>query len=156
MPVHEVGINEESNIYFTMKMVRGENLDDVLDRIAQGKADYQQKYSLGVLLQIFMKVCDAIGYAHAKGVLHRDLKPENLMIGDFGEVLVMDWGLAKVLGREDINTGEAAAAEPATAYHTMEGQVMGTPAYMSPEQAFGKISELDERVGYFFAGRHTV
>jgi serine/threonine protein kinase/formylglycine-generating enzyme required for sulfatase activity len=152
VPVHEVGINEDSNIYFTMKMVRGENLDDVLDRLSQGKADYRQKYSLGVLLQIFMKVCDAIGYAHAKGVLHRDLKPENLMVGDFGEVLVMDWGLAKVLGREDVTAGEAAAAEPATPYHTMEGQVMGTPAYMSPEQAYGKISELDERSDIFSLG----
>ncbi len=153
VPVHEVGINAESNIYFTMKMVRGENLDDILDRIAQGKGDYQQKYSLGVLLQIFMKVCDAIGYAHAKGVLHRDLKPENLMIGGFGEVLVMDWGLAKVLGREDINSaGKGGAIEQASAYHTMEGQVMGTPAYMSPEQALGKISELDERSDIFSLG----
>ncbi|MCX5900022.1 MAG: bifunctional serine/threonine-protein kinase/formylglycine-generating enzyme family protein [Proteobacteria bacterium] len=152
VPVHEVGINEESNIYFTMKMVRGENLDEVLDKIAQGKAGHQQKYSLGVLLQIFMKVCDAIGYSHAKGVLHRDLKPENLMVGDFGEVLVMDWGLAKVLGREDINTGAAGASEQSSAYHTMEGQVMGTPAYMSPEQALGKISELDERSDIFSLG----
>ncbi len=152
VPVHEVGINEDSNIYFTMKMVRGENLDDVLDKIAQGKADYQQKYSLGVLLQIFMKVCDAIGYSHAKGVLHRDLKPENLMVGDFGEVLVMDWGLAKVLGREDINTEGRASTDQASAYHTMEGQVMGTPAYMSPEQALGKISELDERSDIFSLG----
>ena len=152
VPVHEVGINEDSNIYFTMKMVRGENLDDVLDKIAQAKDGYQQKYSLGVLLQIFMKVCDAIGYSHAKGVLHRDLKPENLMVGDFGEVLVMDWGLAKVLGREDINTGAAGAADQTSAYHTMEGQVMGTPAYMSPEQALGKISELDERSDIFSLG----
>ena len=152
VPVHEVGINAEANIYFTMKMVRGENLDDVLDKIAQAKTEYQQKYSTGVLLQIFMKVCDAIGYAHAKGVLHRDLKPENLMIGGFGEVLVMDWGLAKVLGREDINTAGDAAAGQASAYHTMEGQVMGTPAYMSPEQALGKISELDERSDIFSLG----
>ena len=151
VPVHEVGINEESNIYFTMKMVHGENLDDVLDKVAKAKADYQQQYSLGVLLQIYMKVCDAIGYAHAKGVLHRDLKPENLMVGGFGEVLVMDWGLAKVLGRDDINTG-AGKADQASAYHTMEGQVMGTPAYMSPEQALGKISELDERSDIFSLG----
>jgi len=152
VPVHEVGINEESNIYFTMKMVRGENLDDVLDWIAQGNVDYQQKYSLGVLLQIFMKVCDAVGYAHAKGVLHRDLKPENIMVGDFGEVLLMDWGLAKVLGREDVNTEGRQSADQTNIYQTMEGQVMGTPAYMSPEQAFGKISELDERSDIFSLG----
>lgn len=154
VPVHEIGIDEESKIYFTMKLVRGENLESIIDKIAGGDETYAQKYSLGVLLQIFMKVCDAIAYAHSKGVLHRDLKPENIMIGDFGEVLVMDWGLAKVLGREDIHAADARPLDPDTtsALHTMEGQVMGTPSYMSPEQAQGKISELDERSDIFSLG----
>ncbi|MCX8043545.1 MAG: bifunctional serine/threonine-protein kinase/formylglycine-generating enzyme family protein [Desulfobacterota bacterium] len=154
VPVHEIGIDEESKIYFTMKLVRGENLESIVEKIASGDTAYAQKYSLGVLLQIFMKVCDAIAYAHSKGVLHRDLKPENIMVGDFGEVLVMDWGLAKVLGREDIYTADARTAESdaASALHTIEGQVMGTPSYMSPEQAQGKISELDERSDIFSLG----
>ena len=154
VPVHEIGIDEESKIYFTMKLVRGENLESIIDKIAGGNQTYAQKYSLGVLLQIFMKVCDAIAYAHSKGVLHRDLKPENIMIGDFGEVLVMDWGLAKVLGREDIHAPEARVldTDKANPLHTMEGQVMGTPSYMSPEQAQGKISELDERSDIFSLG----
>jgi len=155
VPVHEVGIDEESKIYFTMKLVKGENLESIIAKLAEGRKEYSAKYTLGVLLQIFMKVCDAIGYSHSKGVLHRDLKPENIMVGDFGEVLVMDWGLAKVLGREDIHAAGPSAKpldDQASAYHTMEGQVMGTPSYMSPEQALGKISELDERSDIFSLG----
>jgi len=153
VPVHEIGIDDESKIYFTMKLVRGENLESIIEKIAGGDAGYAQKYSLGVLLQLFMKVCDAIAYAHSKGVLHRDLKPENIMVGDFGEVLVMDWGLAKVMGREDMHApADASAADQASALRTMEGQVMGTPSYMSPEQAQGKISELDERSDIFSLG----
>lgn len=154
VPVHEVGIDEESKIYFTMKLVRGENLEAIIGKIADGDTAYARKFSLGVLLQLFMKVCDAIAYAHSKGVLHRDLKPENIMVGDFGEVLVMDWGLAKVMGREDIHApgSDSAIQDKASALHTMEGQVMGTPSYMSPEQAQGRISELDERSDIFSLG----
>ncbi|MEI6126641.1 MAG: serine/threonine-protein kinase, partial [Pseudomonadota bacterium] len=154
VPVHEVGIDEESKIYFTMKLVKGETLEYIIGKLDEVRKEYVEKYTLGVLLQIFMKVCDGIGYAHSKGVLHRDLKPENIMVGDFGEALVMDWGLAKVLGREDIHTGESSKSldDQASAFHTMEGQVMGTPSYMSPEQAHGKISELDERSDIFSLG----
>ena len=155
VPVHEIGIDDEHTTYFTMKLVRGENLDAIIAHLAAGDQDYQKKYSLGALIQIFMKICDGIGYAHAKGVLHRDLKPENIMIGDFGEVMVMDWGLAKVLGQESVEAAPAAGAqtsETASVYQTMEGQVMGTPSYMSPEQAAGRISELDQRSDIFSLG----
>ena len=89
VPVHEIGIDENARIYFTMKLVQGENLETIIGQCASGTNEYLQKYSLGVLLQLFMKVVDGMSYAHAKGVLHRDLKPENIMIGDFGEVLVL-------------------------------------------------------------------
>lgn len=167
VPVHEIGIDEESNIYFTMKLVQGENLDHIISKIAEGDQGYQKKYSLGTLIQIFMKVCDGLGYAHSKGVLHRDLKPENVMIGDFGEVLLMDWGIAKILGQEDESATESSIpmGKPPektdetdkinkidAELHTVEGSVMGTPSYLPPEQAKGTISELDERSDVFSLG----
>ena len=154
VPVHEIGIDENARIYFTMKLVHGENLETIIAKCDQGDQEYLKKYSLGVLLQLFMKVCDGMSYAHAKGVLHRDLKPENIMIGGFGEVLVMDWGIAKILGKDGALSGDDAEEIDDTVRQTMtmEGRIMGTPAYMSPEQACGRISELDQRSDIFSLG----
>ena len=154
VPVHEIGIDEKARIYFTMKLVQGENLETIIKRCASGSHEYLKKYSLGALLQLFMKVVDGMSYAHAKGVLHRDLKPENIMIGNFGEVLVMDWGIAKILGQEtdpsEDGTPDIKKATRETM--TVEGRIMGTPAYMSPEQACGHISDLDQRSDVFALG----
>lgn len=92
VPIHELGQDEDGNLYFTMKMVKGRSLEELIWENKTG----QRHISLAQLLNIFLKICDAIAFAHAKGVLHRDLKPANVMVGDFGEVLVMDWGLAKI------------------------------------------------------------
>jgi hypothetical protein len=97
VPIYELGVDEQDQVFYTMKFVRGITLKKVLELIAQGIPETVRKYPLSALLTIFQKACDALAFAHAKGVIHRDLKPENLMLGDFGEVLVMDWGLAKVL-----------------------------------------------------------
>jgi len=154
VPVHEIGIDETARIYFTMKLVQGENLESIITKCADANETYVKKYSLGVLLQLFMKVVDGMSYAHAKGVLHRDLKPENIMVGNFGEVLVMDWGIAKILGQESTLSSDADTETKKSNRQTMtmEGRIMGTPAYMSPEQACGHISELDQRSDIFSLG----
>jgi serine/threonine protein kinase len=156
VPVHDVGILEDGRIFYTMKFVEGRRLDQHLETVA----------SISDRLRIFLRVCDAVAFAHARGVLHRDLNPANIMIGPFGEVLVLDWGLAKVLrepadgaGNPDaISTGPADV--PATSdidptqlsATTGHGAVMGTPGYMSPEQARGENDLLDERTDIFSLG----
>ena len=160
VPVHELGVDEKAQVFYTMKYVRGITLKKVLDLIEEGQEGMIKKYPLGHLLTVFQKVCDALAFAHSKGVIHRDLKPENVMIGDYGEVLVMDWGLAKVLdptreksaaydGRSIIRTGlrkELAAAE------SESKNVMGTPQYMAPEQCWGAHDTHDVRTDVYALG----
>src|SRR4029434_1261634 len=95
VPVYDLGIDEHGEIFYSMKYVRGITLDEILRGLRNGRAETIEEYPLSTLLTIFQKICDAIAFAHSKGVVHRDLKPENVMIGRYGEVLVMDWGLAK-------------------------------------------------------------
>src|SRR5262249_9584890 len=106
-------------------------------------------------LNVFLQVCQAVGYAHARGVVHRDLKPANVMVGAFGEVQVMDWGLAKVLGGgEESSAGGASTVFSVRAggEQTQAGAVLGTPGYMAPEQARGRVDLLDERSDVFGLG----
>lgn len=125
VPIHELGQDEEGNFYFTMKMVKGRSLEELIWENKTG----QRHNSLAQFLNIFLKICDAIAFAHAKGVIHRDLKPSNIMIGDFGEVLVMDWGLAKILPGKDgeprIHTETPTAVNVGTIDRTHEGAVEG-------------------------------
>ncbi len=153
VPVHELANDERGQPYYTMKFVRGITLKKVLELMAAGAEATLAKYPLGTLLTIFQKVCDAVAFAHNKSVIHRDLKPENIMLGDFGEVLVMDWGLAKVLGAgESSSPVRAAQRVEANAGSTLAGSIMGTPQYMSPEQARGEIDELDARTDIYALG----
>ncbi len=156
VPVYDLGTLADYRPFFAMKLVKGKDLADLL-RERQSPAD-----ELPRMLSIFESVCQTMAYAHARGVIHRDLKPSNVMVGAFGEVQVMDWGLAKVLPR----TAEAAEGEPAqpratvieTARSrsgldaTVAGSLLGTPAYMSPEQARGEVDRVDERVDVFALG----
>jgi serine/threonine protein kinase len=141
VPVHEVGSLSDGRVYYVMQRVHGERLDRLIARGAP-RADR---------LRIFARVCETVGFAHARGVLHRDLKPENIMVGSFGAVLVMDWGIAKhVESPED--GGAAAPIGAATGTHTMPGTVLGTPAYMAPEQRQGRVEALDVRTDVYALG----
>ncbi len=160
IPVHEIGMIGDSGCpYYTMKLVEGEALDEIIDKLAANDDDYLANYTRHKLLNIFRKVCDAVSYAHAHGVIHRDLKPENIMIGRFGEVLVMDWGLAKYLGPKDGKAGsqdfpgDSGLRDPTSdRTGTADGVIKGSLAYLSPEQAFGDLAEIDEQSDIFLLG----
>jgi WD40 repeat protein len=142
-PVHELGVDAQGRPFFTMKEVKGRSLQQILDAPSND--------SLRSLLEVFVKVCDAVAFAHARGVVHRDLKPDNIMIGEFGEVLVMDWGIAKLLHR-----GPEAAVHTdrrsGNVHVTGAGRVLGTPGYMPPEQALGDVDSIDERSDVYALG----
>ncbi|OGV45590.1 MAG: hypothetical protein A2017_12315 [Lentisphaerae bacterium GWF2_44_16] len=155
VPVHEIGILEDAGVFFTMKKVKGETLMEILQKTQAGNKEYVMKYSRNRLLEIFISACQGIAFAHSKGVIHRDLKPENIMIGDFGEVLVMDWGLVKHISDISTDTENDFLIPSSTTEElklTIEGTISGTPLYMSPEQAAGKNSEVDKKSDLFSLG----
>lgn len=154
VPLYELGEFPDGRPYYVMRLVEGHTLAALLSARSEPSDDRPR------LLKAFEKVCEAVGYAHAKGVIHRDLKPANVMVGPFGVVKVMDWGVAKVMPHSPLadadpealsGLGEPPAADDGAA-QTQLGRVLGTPAYMSPEQANGRVDELDERTDVFGLG----
>jgi tRNA A-37 threonylcarbamoyl transferase component Bud32 len=156
LPVYELGLDSAKRPFFAMKLVRGRTLAELLKE-RKSPSDDQPRF-----LGIFEQLCHAMAYAHARGVIHRDLKPANVMVGRFGEVQVVDWGLAKVLPRNDSNDDTWDIAQNDSSDSRVQsapqvalseaGSVLGTPAYMPPEQASGDIERLDERSDVFGLG----
>ena len=144
VPVHDIGLSDEGQIYFVMKQVHGRSLRQVLKALGEGDEATCADWTRTRLLHAFIQICNAVAYAHDRGVLHRDLKPDNVMLGAFGEVLLMDWGLARLMG-ERPDDPSPAPIERVTLAKTLEGAAMGTPGFMSPEQARGNLAELDAR-----------
>jgi uncharacterized delta-60 repeat protein len=154
VPVHDVHCAADGERFYTMKMVRGVSLEKLLQLLDQGAEGTVKKLSLDALLTIFQKAGDAVAFAHSKGVFHRDLKPANIMVGEYGEVLVMDWGLAK-LGSDAVGTPLANPFElfaNAAADATLAGAILGTPHYMAPEQASGEAEAVDARSDVYALG----
>jgi eukaryotic-like serine/threonine-protein kinase len=146
VPVHDAGTLADGRVFYAMKFVEGQRLDLLME----------QAFPRPDRLRIFQRICDAVAFAHARGILHRDLKPENIMVGPFGEVLVMDWGIAKILRHPErsmpgaaFEAGDTVTAVPAKTAH---GTILGTPGYMAPEQARGEIETLDERADIYSLG----
>lgn len=142
VPVYEVGRKTDGSIYYTMKLVRGKNLWERL----RGCKSLSERL---MLLSHFVDLCQSMAYAHSKSVIHRDIKPQNVVVGEFGETVVLDWGLAKIKGIEDERAEEIEEGlkliKEGGADETVAGSPLGTPSYMSPEQAEGMVSEIDER-----------
>ena len=149
VPVYEIGRKPDENRYYTMRLVRGVTLSQAIKDA--GTLEKRLR-----LLPHFRDICNAIAYSHSRGVIHRDIKPENIMIGEFGETVVLDWGLAKVKGEDDAADSELREElnllKVENIGMTVKGKAIGTPAYMSPEQARGDIAAIDERSDIYSLG----
>jgi eukaryotic-like serine/threonine-protein kinase len=147
VPVYGLGHHDDGRPFYVMRFIKGDSLKAAIEHFHQEKAGVRrqsdQTLELQKLLRRFLDVCNAIAYAHSRGVLHRDIKPGNIMVGQFGETLVVDWGLAKVVGTPE-TAGEATLRPPSASgsSETLPGSAIGTPAFMSPEQAAGRLDQL--------------
>ncbi|MCP4678923.1 MAG: serine/threonine protein kinase, partial [Deltaproteobacteria bacterium] len=151
VPVHELGIDDEGHLYFTMKLIKGRTFKEI---IREKGFSERTKRELFEQLQTFIKVCDAVAFAHSRGVIHRDLKTENIMVGEYGEVYLMDWGLAKLKERRPSRMDRESSIDNRQEYvlPDEDGMVRATLAYMAPEQARGDVEAVDERTDVFCLG----
>jgi len=149
VPVYDVGRADDGEVYLVMKHLQGETMEQIIDRLKAGDPIYRERYTAQYRARLFLGVLEAMSYAHARGVLHRDIKPANVMIGPYGEVTVMDWGIAKPLGKRMSSQPFEPLAptfieRKGRLLETEAGALAGTPLYMSPEQAAAS-DDLDER-----------
>jgi len=160
VPVYDMGVDENGAPYFTMKRLKGMTLHTILRKLRDGKADADvtATFTNHKLLSEFTNVCQAMEFAHSRGVVHRDLKPDNIMLGDFGEVYVLDWGIAKIAGVDDeevsADAGDSARIDTGqiTTEKTAYGAVLGTPGYMAPEQIRGEVDAIGASVDVYALG----
>lgn len=151
VPVHELGILDDGRIFFTMREVRGRTLGEVIDEYHEEfdpTAEHERAWHAHFqgLIDIFARACEPVAYAHSRGVIHRDLKPSNIMVGDFGEVQILDWGLGKSIDAPERDaesrSRNAGPSHRRSGFSTHRGSIVGTPAFMPPEQARGRHREL--------------
>lgn len=156
IPVHELGLLRDTGLFFTMKLLgQGESLNDILTEIRRGNPEYVEKYNTYHLLNIFRKVCDAVSYSHSVNIVHRDIKPHNIMVGDYGEVLLMDWGIAQFVGNPEAEKDPVIREVRGDIERYTKGKkdmIKGSPTYMSPEQVIGEPHLLDKRSDIFLLG----
>ncbi len=150
VPVYDFGVDPQGNLYFTMRRVRGVSLAEVIDALAAGDPTTERRWSRRRLLSAFSQVCLAVDFIHMRGVIHRDLKPSNIMLGDFGEIYILDWGLVKLV--EARSGDRESLVDASNAATTGHGSVLGTPGYMSPEQLRGEVELVDARSDVYSLG----
>lgn len=152
IPVHEVGTTKDGKPYFVMKLASGLTLAKILKKLREQDPEFLKKYTLEVLLNIFQKICKAVEFAHSKNICHLDLKPENIQVGEYGEVLILDWGLAYEFDEKTQAVNPAKTQKVAKLHQTQDGIIKGTPEYMSPEQALGINSSRTPRSDIYSLG----
>jgi serine/threonine-protein kinase len=158
VPIHDVGVDELGRYFFVMKYVEGETLEHLIEKLQAGDPAYVYKYTIEARVELFLGLLHALQYAHEKGIVHRDIKPANVMVGRYGEVVLMDWGIAKSVAEKrdaakgpDATLTQGGEGERARMFATRIGSLIGTPAYMSPEQARGEIDKIDVRSDLYSA-----
>ncbi len=155
VPAYEIGRRPDSGApYYTMRFVQGQTLrESIAQFFSQNREVRRQSMEFRRLLSAFVDVCNAVAYAHSRGVVHRDLKPSNIVLGEFGEVVLLDWGIAKACAAEPGGeAGDSRAAVSVDCDETNHGTVVGTPAYMSPEQARGEVSSIGPQTDVYGLG----
>jgi serine/threonine protein kinase len=154
VPIHDVGVDEDGALFFVMKYVEGETLESIIEKLDAGDPAYHKRYGFEARLDLFIGLLRALQYAHSQGLVHRDVKPANIMVGGYGEVVLMDWGIAHRMRSDARQTnlpGQGGQLGDRSSTETVDGSVVGTPQYMSPEQAGGDVANLDGRSDLYSA-----
>ncbi len=149
VPVYDIGFDDRDQPFFMMKLLTGDSLQTVLKELRKGNREYLDRYPINARLNIFLKICDAIRYAHSKSIVHLDIKPQNIQLGSFGEVYLCDWGLAKVVTNESTYTFFDTAIYNSS---ILSGEIKGTPGFMAPEQIKQTIGSKNETTDIFSLG----
>ena len=151
IPIYELSRDTKGHYYFTMKLVEGATVREIIDKLKRNEPVALEQYGFPMLVDILIQVCNALDYAHNHGVVHRDIKPANILVGPFGEVLVLDWGLAKVWNMEVRDLSHLELIEEADLSLTSRGRLQGTALYMSPEQ-IAESKDIDHRTDVYSLG----